>query len=404
MAHTSLSITGIDFDKRQLDIKSGLEEFALPGFFVFLPLPIQIQETMQLFEDFRGVSKAEWLEKIANDLKGKDVGSFDWQVAPGQAVSAFPHKDDLGSNLPHPIANGENDWQICEGFQVDNDAAANKLALQALQGGANALRFSCSAMPDFSALLNGIDASIIAFHFKVKKSVGTVDFLQKFTEAAGADPSQLNGSICWQGDQAEALIRFAADSLPNFRVLPVHGSAFFDGDENTVAELKKMAKSANDWFAKLTDIGFSPDEISQRLFFTASIGKNYFLQIAKLRALRKFWLEVQQKWGVANPVPAFVFAQYPLSLQSPDANTNLIQATTQAMSAVVGGVESLTVMPSDMTSGDAQPTDFSRRMARNVQHILKMESHFDWVADPAAGSYFIESLTEKLLVGMRDEG
>ncbi len=355
---------------------------------------------MQLFEDFPGVSKAEWLEKIAKDLKGKDVAGFDWQVAEGSTVSAFPHKDDLGGNLPHPIANGENDWQICEGFPVENEVTANKLALQALQGGANSLRFVCSTMPDFKVLLKGVDASIVNFHFKAKKSVDTVEFLNNFAEAAAANTGQLNGSVCWQGDQAEALMRFAAERLPNFKVLPVHGSAYFVDDENTVAELKKMAKSANDWFATLTEIGFAPDEISQRLFFTASIGKNYFLQIAKLRALRKFWLEVQQKWGVANPVPAFVFAQFPLSQQSPDANTNLIQATTQAMSAVVGGVDALTVMPSDMTSGDAQPTDFSRRMARNVQHILKMESHFDWVADPAAGSYFIENLTSKLLEGM----
>ena len=69
--------------------------------------------------------------------------------------------------------------------------------------------------------------------------------------------------------------------------------------------------------------------------------------------------------------------------------------------AVVGGVDVLTVLPSDKTDETAKPTDLSRRMARNVQHILKMESHFDWVADPAAGSYFIENLTEKLLEGMR---
>ena len=368
--------------------------------FLLLTSPPQIQAMKQLFNEFPSVSKDEWMSKIGKDLKDKAISDFDLQVAPGLAVSAFPHKDDLGGKLPHPIAEGRNKWQICEGIQVENVSEANQLALKALQGGTEALRFVGSKIPEFDVLLNDIDVTIISFHFRVKKSVDTSDFFRNLAEYAGKLSVELNGTLCWQGDHSEALMRFAAQSLPKFRVLPVHGSAYFDGDENTVSELNKMAKSANERFAKLTVNGFSSDEISQRIFFTASIGKNYFLQIAKLRALRKFWLKLQLKWGVENPQPAFVFAQFPLSQQSPDANTNLIQASTQAMSAVICGVDVLMVQPSNMTEENANPTDFSRRMARNVQHILKLESHFDWVADPAAGSYFIENLTEKLLEGM----
>ncbi len=368
--------------------------------FLLLHLPNQQENMKQLFAEFPPVSKAEWLEKIKKDLKGKDISDFDWQVAPGRTVSAFPHLDDLGGALPHPISEGKNEWQICEGFQVENEDKTNQLALKALEGGAEALRFNCTEVPDFEALMNGIDPTIISLHLRAKKMESPVVLLRNLVEYAGANAPQLNGTFCWQGPQVLEILDVAEKHLPGFKVLPVHGSAFYENDEKTADELRKMASAANNWFEKLTAEGVVVERIAKQVFFTCFIGKNYFLQIAKLRALRKYWLELQRKWGIDNPQPAFVFAQFPLSEQSPDANTNLIQATTQAMSAVIGGVDVLTVLPSDKTNETAKPTDFSRRMARNVQHILKMESHFDWVADPAAGSYFIEGLTEKLLEGL----
>lgn len=358
------------------------------------------QSTEHLFEEFAPISKTDLLEKIRKDLKGKAPSDFDWQVAEGQVVSAFPHLDDMGEALPHPIAQGKNDWQICEGFQVGDAAKANKMALKALEGGADALRFNCTELPDFEALMDGIDPTILSIHLRAKKMEQPGSLQRKFVEYAGANAGQISGTFCWQGKQAMEVLELAENHLPKFKVLPVHGSAFFESDEKTADELRKMATAANDWFAKLTLEGVSVERIAQQLFFTCFIGKNYFLQIAKLRALRKFWMELQSKWGIENPQPAFIFAQFPLSTQSADANTNLIQATTQAMSAVIGGVDVLTVLPSDKVSEDAKPTDFSRRMARNVQHILIMESHFDWVCDPAAGSYFMEEMTAKLMVGM----
>ncbi len=365
-----------------------------------LALQLQLICMQNLFADFPPVSKAEWLAKIQKDLKGKPLADFDWQVAEGQSISAFPHLDDLGGMLPHPIAEGKNDWQTCEGFQVGDAAKTNKMALKALEGGADALRLNCTEVPDFEVLMAGIDPSIISLHLRAKKMESPVSLLRNFVAYAGTGAAQIGGTFCWQGKQAVEILELAEGKMPKFKVLPVHGSAFYENDEKTVDELRKMAAAAQGWFEKLTAQGVSADRIARQVFFTCFIGKNYFLQIAKLRAIRKYWLVLQGKWGIEQPQPAFIFAQFPVSEQSPDANTNLIQATTQAMSAVIGGVEVLTVLPSEKTSEEAKPSDFSRRMARNVQHILKMESHFDWVTDPGAGSYFIEALTEQLLAGM----
>lgn len=370
------------------------------GLFCCYFCPNMNQNMKQLFEEFPPVSKTEWLEKIKKDLKGKAPSDFDWQVAGDEAVSAFPHLDNFNGNLPHPISAGKNDWQICEGFQIGDASKVNKMALQALEGGADALRFNCTEVPDFEALMNGIDPTIISLHLRAKKMEEPLSLLQDFVDFAGANAAQINGTFCWRGTQVMEILEFGENHLPKFKVLPVHGSAFYESDEKTFDELRQMAAAANDWFEKLTNQGVSAERIAEQVFFTCFIGKNYFLQIAKLRAIRKFWIELQSKWGIENPQQAFIFAQFPISEQSPDSNTNLIQSTTQAMSAVIGGVDVLTVLPSDKTNDEAKPTDFSRRMARNVQHILKMESHFDWVGDPAAGSYFIENLTQQLSKGM----
>ncbi len=376
---------------------------------------IQSLKMKQLFEVFPSVSKADWLEKIKKDLKGKDIADFDWQVSPTHSVSAFPHVDEFGGVLPHSISEGRNEWQIGEYIiTTEKIHVANNTALKALQGGAEVLHFEIQQLllkDDLSNLFQDIQLSFVPLHFHLIYGVKAVLFLQNLSSFfldIGLDAKKLTGVISWVGERIEndalEIIDFSEEFLPNFKILPVRGNIYFTGDENTAGELNRTIKNVQRWHDVLTVQNISPEILSRKIFFKVAIGKNYFLQIAKIRALRKFWLELQRKWGIENPQPSYILAEFPLSQHSPDANTNLVQATTQAMSGVIGGVDVLTVLPSDMTNDDgSQPTDFSRRMARNVQHILRMESHFDWVADPAAGSYFIENLTEQLLEGMRFE-
>ncbi|MCF8247653.1 MAG: hypothetical protein K9J37_12015 [Saprospiraceae bacterium] len=359
-----------------------------------------------LLDEFPSVSKAEWMKKIKKDLKGKGIADFDWQLAPGLSVSAFPHRGDFAT-LPHPISEGENQWQIGEEIEVQGDVVeANKMALLALEGGAEALKFVLSDDGiEFEKLLAGIDLSIVSTHLVVRNSEGLLRNFVEFAAANGFDTQQLRGSVNLTGspESVSQLLFYSAQNLPNFKLLPFNASDFFEGDDQVVKELAKTIGAVKILKDTLTEQGISKELVAANIQFTVAIGKNYFLQIAKLRALRKYWLRLQQSWGIENPSPACIHAEFPLSQQSPDANTNLIHATTKAMSAVIGGVDVLTVQPSDVAKNGDQPSDFSRRLARNVQHILRLESHFDWVADPAAGSYFIENLTEKLLEGMRDK-
>ncbi|MBI5914018.1 MAG: hypothetical protein HY842_01460, partial [Bacteroidetes bacterium] len=275
----------------------------------------------------------------------------------------------------------------------------------ALGFGVEAPRFVLQENPgpeQVASLLHGIDLSLVSVHFLLKNNEAAPEKLllnfYQHAKSQGHDPAQLRGSVNWEandGVDVVELLRFVHENLPGFAVLPVNGTAFFPGDGNVVEELANTVRQGNDWLSTLTEAGFSAADIHRHLQFSVAVGKNYFIEIAKLRALRLLWANVQKAWGLEHGMPT-IEAHFPLNQQAESPNDNLVQATTQAMSAVIGGADRLTVLPSDVTEANPQATDFSRRMARNVQHILKMESYFDRVADPAAGSYFMENLTVKL--------
>jgi methylmalonyl-CoA mutase len=130
------------------------------------------------------------------------------------------------------------------------------------------------------------------------------------------------------------------------------------------------------------------------LQISISIGKSYFVEIAKLRALRILWNNVLQAYG-ATLAPAEIVVSFTRDSQDENIHTNMIRAATQTMSAVIGGADRIYVLPANAATG--VPSDaFTRRIARNVQHLLQLESYFDKVIDPAAGSYYIEKMTELL--------
>ena len=161
--------------------------------------------------------------------------------------------------------------------------------------------------------------------------------------------------------------------------------------------LKDTLQHANTYLSKLEEKGLSVAEIARTMEFSISIGKSYFVEIARLRALKLLWLNVLQAWNAPLEFPA-ITVQYQPETYTDELYTNMIRATTMAMSAVQGGATRLTVLPYDVNreSQAKYPATFSRRIARNVQHLLKMESALDAVADPAAGSYYIETLTRQL--------
>lgn len=366
-------------------------------------MPIDLSE-------FPSVNKADWLRQVTKDLKGRALEDFDWSPAPGLAVTPFVHADDF-AQFPAPLQSGPSRWEICEAVDATDPAMANRQLLEALEYGAEGLELYLPATVDADHLgqtMNGVYLDLAGLHFTgpgvVRNPGAVLANLQKLAARHQCSPAALHGSLAYDPvTQASLvdwrylidLVDFARAAFPGFRLVMIGTQDTLPNDP--VEELVRLLRQGNFYLQKLTERGLSVADVASIMQFSMITDKNYFLEIAKIRAFKILWLNVLQGWGAPLDYPD-VAARFSPAAYTEDLYTNMIRATTMAMSAVLGGADRLTVLPYD-TGREGQATyspTFSRRMARNVQHLLKMESGLDEAADPAAGSYYLEKLTGQL--------
>jgi len=367
-----------------------------------------------LFSDFSPTGKASWLEQMKKELKGRSPEELNWPLDLDNTIvmAPFYHREDQ-SDLPSPLVWPDKNasWELGEYVAVEQLSTANQHLLEGLQGGVQAPLIQLGkAYPDagFQQILEGVDLRMITTHlaqnFPEKDPHKLLYQLARVSRKLGFDPATLSGSIdCdpildWPDPPFEMLsemIRFSADAMPRFKVLQINARRLHSGPENTAWELGYIISKASEYIAQLGLRGIDPASVNQHIQFSLTVSTSYFTEIAKLRALRLLWAKVLQAWGQAPGMLPPVEVHLAPETQAQDPNTNLIKAATQVMSAAIGGADIIYVLPNNAYSLQASSA-FSRRMARNVQHILQLESHLDKVADPAAGSYFVEALTDKL--------
>ena len=189
----------------------------------------------------------------------------------------------------------------------------------------------------------------------------------------------------------------AVQALPNYRVLAVNAFLFNNAGAYISQELGYALAWGNELMAKLTEAGFTADEVAKKIKFNFGISSNYFMEIAKFRAARWLWAEIVAAYKPACECACKMVAHAQTSewnMTVYDAHVNLLRSQTEAMSAALAGVDSITVRPFDKIY--QTPDDFSERIARNQQLLLKEECHLDKVVDPSAGSYYVEVLTNSL--------
>ncbi len=177
-------------------------------------------------------------------------------------------------------------------------------------------------------------------------------------------------------------------------MISINASNFNNAGADIVQELAFGISMGSEYMAQLTDRGISADMAASKIRFSFGTGSHYFPEIAKLRAARLLWSVVINGFHPENIEKMkmdihCVTSEWNKTIYDP--YVNLLRTQTEAMSAILGGTDSLTVEPFDIVFRN--PDEFSERIARNQQLILKEEAYFDKVADPAAGSYYIENLT-----------
>ena len=401
----------------------------------------------KLFEQFPPVSTQQWMDKINADLKGADFNKkLVWKTRDGLSVMPFYREEDLDT-LPHsnllpgdfPFVRGTqtagNSWLVRQDITVTDYAAANAKALDILMRGITSLGFII-ADPDslneeaITQLLKGIHPESIEINFSIAgRAKELLAALQGYLEKSGTDLKQVhitvsadplgrlaaNGKLCVtvnEGlDYLADLVRESAKT-PGIRCLEPSGILFSNAGAGPVAELAYTLSLGNEYLAALTERGTSPETAAGAMRFTFGIGPDFFPETAKLRAARMLWAEIVKAWGPQGEEAGkmhihSVTGRWNKTLFDP--YVNMLRTQTEAMSAVLGGAESITVEPFDAVFRSAD--DFSERIARNQQLLLMEEAHLDKVADPGAGSYYIEALTAmtareawKLFLEIEDEG
>lgn len=337
--------------------------------------------------------------------------------------------DALPGEFPYLRGTGKdnNEWLVRQEIKVDCPKEANAKALDILNKGIDSLAFRVKAKElnaeYIETLLEGICAECVELNFYTCQGhvVELAELLAAYFAKQDYDLTKLQGSIGYdffdkmlakgkeKGDMvqtAKALIEATA-TLPKYRVLNVSALTLNNAGAYITQELGYALAWGNEYMNQLTETGLPAALVAKKIKFNFGISSNYFLEIAKFRAARMLWANIVASYNpeclreCENKGPngecrcaakMRVHAEtstFNLSLF--DAHVNLLRTQTEAMSAALGGVNSMTVTPFDKTYNT--PDEFSERMARNQQLLLKEESHFDKVIDPAAGSYYIENLT-----------
>jgi methylmalonyl-CoA mutase len=382
----------------------------------------------KLFDQFPPVTTKEWMDKIISDLKGADFNrKLMWKTKEGFDVRPFYREEDT-SDLPfinslpgeYPYVRGTkagNDWFIRQNIEVTDYTEANRKAHFLLGCGVNSLGFnifdpaSVSEL-NFAALINGIDPEKTELNFLCNgRAIEIIEILIKILKSKGCDLDcikgavetdplgrlMLNGKLCVPVetglDYLTSLAR-KAYLLSDFRVLQVNASVFGNAGAGTVEELALGISAGMEYLTQLTGRGLSAGYAASKIRFSFGSGSNYFIEIAKLRAARLLWSAIAKGYKAAgNESFRMIIHSLTTSWNKTvyDPYVNMLRTQTEAMAASLGGADSITVLPFDITF--RKPDEFSERIARNQQLILKEESYFDKITDPAAGSYYIENLT-----------
>ena len=395
----------------------------------------------KLFSEFQAPTRQEWIDKIIVDLKGADFDKkMVWRTNEGFNVQPFYRKEDLEGlktidSLPgeFPFVRGNkkdnNLWYVRQNIEVTDVKEANKKALDILMKGIDSLGFhfpgDMVSKETIEGLLEGIEPQYVELNFRTcqGKCVELAKILVAYFTAKGVDPMKCVGSINFDpiekivkaGKPADKKIAMGKElievleALPKYRCICVDSVDLCNAGAYIYQELGYALAWGNEYMQQMVDAGVPADVVAKKIKFNMGISGNYFMEIAKFRAARLLWAQIVSQYKpmcqhadkCPNHTPegecrcackmnvCATTTTYNMTMF--DSYVNLLRSQTEAMSAALANVDSIVVTPFDKPY--ETPNDFSERMARNQQLLLKEEAHFDKIVDVAGGSYYIEHLT-----------
>lgn len=390
---------------------------------------IKDDENRKLFTEFPSISTQEWEEVILKDLKGADYAKkLIWTSPEGIKVKPYYRAEDLdklNNSDFNPLqfefsdehSGKANDWLIRQDIEIIDFDQAKEKALYLLSRGVQSIGFNLEephTAEEVRDFLKDLPLESAEFNFEGFMPSILLEVLNEMADRGDLDPAKVNGSCQWDmlgGFSLYGSFEYETDDelgeiadwlelserFPRLRLIGIQGRYFHQAGSTIAQELAFSMAQASQYLDMLSDFSVPGERVASKMSFHLSVGSNYFMEIAKFRAARMLWSRLLKDYDLdaAKIAPMYIHAETSRWNQTVyDPFVNLLRSTTEAMSASLSGIDSMTVLPFDFPY--EVPTEFAERIARNQQVLLKEEAYFDKVTDPAAGSYYIESLTSSI--------
>jgi len=345
-----------------------------------------------LFSEFIGTSNAAWKQKIQADLKGADYNeTLLWKTNEGITVKPFYTKEDRTNT---PVKSPQNSFKICQTILISDEKTANKLALEALEKGATAIQFIAKRKFNHTLLLDRIHFSAACIYFKFEfLDAAFVNEVSQYTGATNCYfQIDILGSLAEVGNWFVNLkedfktLENIVTSVDN--CISISGDLYQNAGANMVQQLAYTLAHANEY------LNYFGAENADKIHFQFSVSSNYFHEIAKLRAFRVLWEALLSEYNVKATTAHFFVQPSSRNKTLYDYNINMLRTTSECMSAILGGSNTVSNISYDHMYAESNP--FGERISRNQLLILQQESGFEHAQDITKGSYYIEALVDQM--------
>jgi methylmalonyl-CoA mutase len=355
-----------------------------------------------LFSGFPAVDNGKWKSRVLEELKGADYSRIVWKTPEGFAMEPWYNRQSAMPSPFVPFDRSSNSWRICQQITVTDPVTASAAAKAAISCGADAIEFLLDGdvNPDaagLALLLQHVDLATVPVYFS-----GTIRDTESLLENLSGLPGfALNtGAILHDALTATRpdTIPFAATGLrpAGFRTLAVDTTRFHKAGATITQEIAIVLAGVSEYLSRLTDRGIDAGEAASALEIVVAAGTSHFPELSKLRAIRAMWPQLLEAFGIASgrPEPRIFVRASHRAASMLDPYTNILRLSTAAVSAILGGCDTLQLDSFDPAGSVSE--ELSERITRNIHLLLREESGLDRVVDPAAGSWYIDTMTASI--------
>lgn len=374
---------------------------------------------------FQEVTFEDWVKAAESQLKGKPIEKLFSKTYEGITVKPLYEQKDVKESFSHPgdspfvrgTTQSNDGWFVCQYLHHTDPEMINKKLVESFDRGQRTIYFSVETIENINQLktiFHNINVEEVTFYIDATKNRAFLPLFAHYCETIGVSLSKINGTIAidpffelvqlgFSERTFQEAVDYIASSLEwtlennlNIKLALLRGREFHEAGANLVQELTFTFLKSIELLETLTDKGFSINDVAPYMQFSFTISSDFFMEMAKLRAAKQIWATIVSAYG-GNEASQKICLHAETSSWNKsklDMHVNLLRTTSEAFSAVIGGVNYLTISPFDELTG--QPSELADRIARNIHFILREESFLHKVQDPSGGSYYVDTLTEEI--------